>query len=110
MLRAPSARVVGLAFIIRPRKQPCPASPLPFPPARSDDPRHPGGQPPGGYGQAASPISHYGCLPHEALYTGYFLDLSTARQYMVGRGRAREEALGPHKGSSKAAHTKAGGA
>ena len=32
-------------------------------------------------GQA--PISHHGCLPYEALYTGYFLDLSTARQYMV---------------------------
>ncbi|PNH08737.1 hypothetical protein TSOC_004688, partial [Tetrabaena socialis] len=30
---------------------------------------------------AASPMSHYGCNPYDALFSGYFLDLSTARQY-----------------------------
>ncbi|GFR42144.1 hypothetical protein Agub_g2993, partial [Astrephomene gubernaculifera] len=29
----------------------------------------------------SQPMSHYGCYPYDALYGGYFLDLSTARQY-----------------------------
>lgn len=26
---------------------------------------------------------HFGCLPYDALYEGYFMDLSTARQYCM---------------------------
>lgn len=28
-------------------------------------------------------MSHYGCAPYDALYGGYFLDISSARQYCM---------------------------